>query len=140
MDGEWTIERLVAAFQDRTLPKAAWTHAAHLRVALWHVLRFPAAEAWQRVRSGILALNEAHGTPNTDQGGYHETITRFYLIWIDQFVASLRESAFEVLAEKLVAAAGSNLPLQYYSRQRLFSIQARREWVEPDLAPLKNIP
>src|SRR5262245_21090730 len=83
-----TTERLVQQFLDCTLPKSEWTHVAHLRVGLWHVRSFPPDEALARVREGILRLNAAHGTPNTDTGGYHETITRFYLLSIDRFLAN----------------------------------------------------
>src|SRR5262245_12644919 len=71
-------ERLVERFLDRTLPKSEWTHASHLRVGLWHVRNFTPDIALAQLREGIKRLNEAHGTPNTDRGGYHETITRFY--------------------------------------------------------------
>jgi len=30
-------ERVASALIDRTLPKAEWTHEAHLRAGLWHV-------------------------------------------------------------------------------------------------------
>jgi hypothetical protein len=34
------------------------------------------------------------------------------------------------------ALADKELPLQYYSRERLFSDEARAAWVEPDRQPL----
>ena len=34
------------------------------------------------------------------------------------------------------ALADKELPLQYYSRERLFSDEARVAWVEPDRQPL----
>ena len=34
------LEDLVRRFAERTLPKAEWTHAAHLAVGLWHVSRY----------------------------------------------------------------------------------------------------
>ncbi|MDX2167626.1 MAG: hypothetical protein SF182_11205, partial [Deltaproteobacteria bacterium] len=58
------LEDLIARFQARTLPHAEWTHRAHLAVGTWHVLRFGPDEALRRLRSGIRALNDAHGTPN----------------------------------------------------------------------------
>jgi len=129
---------LIAQFCQRTLPKAEWTHAAHLRVGLWYVLHFSPEEALSRLRSGIRLLNEAHGTPNTDRGGYHETITRFYVQWIGRFVRERgRSKPFDELAAELVAAAGDNkVPLRYYSSAVLFSAAARLRWVEPDLASL----
>ena len=35
----------VRALDDRTLPKADWTHHAHLRAGLWHVLEHGPFEA-----------------------------------------------------------------------------------------------
>jgi len=138
MDGESSTQLLADQFLRRTLPKSAWTHQAHLRVGLWHVLHFAPDEALARLRTGIRALNESHGTPNTDSGGYHETITRFYVCWIASFLSQAgSDRPIDDLAHELVHAAGdSKMPLQYYSRERLFSVQARQTWVEPDLQPL----
>ena len=130
-------EELARQFENLTLPKAAWTHQAHLQVGLWHVLRFSQGEALDRLRSGIRALNESHGNANTDQSGYHETITQFWVLWIMKFIAGLKEpEPIDATAAGLLLAAPSNLPLQYYSRDRLFSVPARLGWMEPDLKPL----
>lgn len=133
-------EALVAAFLDRTLPKVAWTHMAHLRVGLWHVRRFGEKGALARLRDGIRVYNEAVGTANTDSSGYHETVTVFYVRVIADFVEREQEAAAiadEALEARLIAARGAReLPLEYYSRDRLFSIEARRGWVTPDLKPL----
>lgn len=132
------LSDLVAAFLDRTLPKAAWTHHAHLRTGLWHVLRYGEADALDRLRVAIAGYNESVGGQNTDTAGYHETVTRFYVRVIAAFVARCdRSRPVEELAEELLAEAGDKeLPLRYYSRGRLFSVAARRGWVEPDLLPL----
>jgi len=132
-------ELLVARFLDRSLPKAEWTHEVHLRVGLWHVLHFPSEVALGRLRDGITGLNEAHGTPNTDRGGYHETTTRFYVALITRFVAHCdRSRNLDDLAKELIAECGHrDLLLRYYTRARLDSIPARRGWIEPDLMPLE---
>jgi hypothetical protein len=134
ISGSSQSDELVRRFRERTLSKAEWTHAAHLRVGLWHVLHYPPDEALALLRTGICALNESHGNANTDSGGYHETITRFYVTWIRRYVDRVgRERPVDELAEELVAAAGdSKLPLRYYSRELLFSVAARRVWVTPD--------
>ncbi len=133
-----STDDLARRFRARTLTKAEWTHAAHLRVGLWHVLRFPPDEALRLLREGIRGLNESHGTANNDRGGYHETITRFYVQWICQFADRAgRKRPLDELADQLVAAAGdSKLPLKYYSHSLLFSVAARRGWLAPDLAPI----
>ncbi|MFL6333410.1 MAG: hypothetical protein ACJ754_08905 [Pyrinomonadaceae bacterium] len=70
---------LLRRFEDCTLPRAEWTHAAHLTVALWHLLQFDWPEAVARVRRGIKRYNAAHGIRPTPTGGYHETLTLFLL-------------------------------------------------------------
>jgi hypothetical protein len=133
-------ESLVRSFLDRTLPKPAWTHTAHLRVGLWHVRRFGADRAIDLLRERIRRYNEAVGTPNTDTSGYHETLTVFYVKVIDAFVAadaSRGDEPADTLEPRLLAAVSEReLPLRYYSRECLFSTAARRQWVAPDLQPL----
>jgi hypothetical protein len=133
-----SIECLVAQFLNRTLPKKDWTHEAHLRVGLWHVLQFGPDSALELLRRRIQRFNVASGTPNTDNGGYHETITRFYVWLIDRFVGSAdRTRPIDQLADDLVQRHGDKeLPLRYYSKARLMSLAARQGWIEPDLLPL----
>jgi hypothetical protein len=79
------VDGLAAGFVACTLPREAWTHAAHLIVGMWHVDRYGADEALLRLRAGIRRLNESHGTPNSDDDGYHETITRAYTQLLSQY-------------------------------------------------------
>ena len=133
-------ETLVRAFVDRTLHKAQWTHDAHLRVGLWHVRAFGEAGAVERLRVRIRRYNEAVGTPNTDTSGYHETLTVFYVRLIAAFLEAghWRDGGASPDAEALLLAqlGDRTLPLEYYSRERLFSPEARRAWVAPDLRSL----
>lgn len=132
-------DRLAAEFTSCTLPKVEWTHHAHLKVGLWHLLRYSPSEAMARLREGIKQYNLTCGVENTDSEGYHETITQFYVWLIDRFVRKEADCSqpIDVLANELIHRYGDkSLPLKYYSRDRLMSKTARREWVEPDLAPL----
>jgi hypothetical protein len=134
-------DQLAAAFCERTLPKGQWTHEAHLRVGLWHVLRHPADRALDLLRERISAYNVATETANTDDAGYHETITRFFVTRISQFVAAAdRTRPIDDLAAELILLLGdARAPLEFYSRERLMSVEARRGWVEPDLQPLPQV-
>lgn len=131
-------ERIAHGLIDRTLPKPEWTHGAHLRAGLWHVLHHGPASALDLLRQRISAYNVSVGTLNTDTSGYHETITRFYVVVIDRFLATQdRDAHLDELADRLIAAQGDRrLPLRHYSEQRLFSVVARHSWVEPDLRPI----
>src|SRR5215217_8731904 len=81
----WTdVPELIRAFENCTLPKAHWTHQAHLTVAhhyLWHYSR---EEATRRMRNGIRRYNLSQGNPTA----YHETIT---LAWIAILDRELRQ-------------------------------------------------
>lgn len=128
-------ERIAAGLIDRTLPKAEWTHHAHLRAGLWHVLTFGEDEALRLMRERITRYNVSVGTANTDTSGYHETLTRFYVGVVAGFVKECQTAmTTDALADLLIARHGDReLPLRFYSRARLFSVEARRGWVEPDL-------
>ncbi len=129
---------LLRGFDDCSLPRERWTHAAHLTVALWHLLQFDWPEAVSRVREGIKRLNESHGVVTTRERGYHETITLFWLRHVRSFLdENYNEGCSLVrLANRLIEGADKNLPLEYYSRELLFSWEARLAWTEPDLKPL----
>ena len=130
---------LVRRFDDCTLPREEWTHAAHLTVALWHLLQFDWPEAVARVRRGIKRYNAAHGIPTTPTGGYHETLTIFWLRTVRAFLEAERNEARALvhLANELAETADKGLPLKHYTRELLFSPEARAAWVEPDLKPIE---
>lgn len=67
-------------FVEATLPRDAWTHAAHVRIAWMHRRRWELDEAHVLMRVGIIKLNAFHGLVETPARGYHETITRAWLI------------------------------------------------------------
>ena len=91
------------------------------------------------MRHGIHRLNAALGIEQTPTGGYHETITTFYLWLVWRFLEDAAPRAsLSVLADDLFARYGDReLPLRYYSRERLMSWEARTTYVEPDLAELE---
>ena len=131
MDYETTTE----AFRNLRLPRAGWTHHAHLAAGLWFVLRHGIDQARLLVPPAIRAHNASVGTQDTPTSGYHETLTQLYLTLIDGFV---REWAGPVDYPTMAASLCDRLddrriPLQYYSETRLWSTEARARWVEPDL-------
>jgi len=132
------LHDLVVRFENATLSASEWTHSAHLVTGLWHARTFSEADALNRLRQGILRLNAAHGTPNTDTRGYHETITRAYLVLLARFAATNPELTVSAMAQALLAGdlAKRDALFSYYSRDVLMSVAARRGWIEPDLRPL----
>jgi hypothetical protein len=133
------LDELAAEFEAAAIPAAAWTHHAHLRVGAILIHRQGKDAALELLREGIRRLNAAHGTVDSDTRGYHETITRCYVHFIDQFLRSCpREMTFDRRVEELLrsALASRDFLLRYYARETLMSPEARRGWVAPDLQPL----
>lgn len=123
----------------RTLPKPAWTHAAHFAAAIWLVAGQSELVAERDMPGLIRAYNTATGVPNTDTEGYHETITLASLRAVRAFLAGLSDGTplFAACNALLATDLGRrDWLLAYWSRERLFSAEARRAWVEPDLAEL----
>lgn len=129
---ELTDDEFLAAFEACTLPRSAWTHAAHVRMAWLYLGRWPFARAVLAIRTGIRRYNESLG--NTT--GYHDTVT----VAFARLIAAARLPGegfdhFRGRCPELFAAAPALLS-QYYSTDLLDGDAARELFVEPDRQPL----
>ena len=123
----------------RTLPKAEWTHEAHLAATAYLLLRRPDINLDADLPNFIRRYNESVGGVNTDTEGYHETITRVFLHGVRMFLeeADTERPLYELVNELLLSPVGRrDWPLRFYSRERLFSLEARREFIPPNAAAL----
>lgn len=120
------------------LPREAWTHEAHLGACLWLLTERPDIDIDAEIGTIIRRFNESVGGVNNDTQGYHDSITRAYVAGVRLYLSEAGETG---LAERVNALLLSDIgrrdwPLRFYSGERLFSVPARRGFVEPDLAPL----
>jgi hypothetical protein len=121
------------------LSKPEWTHEAHLATTLYLLLRRPELDLDRELPGFIRRYNESVGGVNSDTEGYHETITRVFLHGVRLFLseADRREPVHDLVNELLLSPIGRrDWPLRFYSPAVLFSVEARRRFVEPDLAAL----
>ena len=138
-DGEAAIVRIGEGLLARTLPRADWTHEAHLAATTYLLTRRPDVDLDRDFRDIISSYNESVGGVNDDTQGYHETITRVFLHGVRLFLAEADpdEPLHELVNELLLSPMGRrDWPLRFYSAERLFSVEARRKFVTPDLAVL----
>ena len=133
------IVRIGEGLLARDLPRADWTHEAHLAATTWLLTRRPDIAIDSALPGIIRAYNESVGGVNDDTQGYHETITRLFLHGARLFLCKTDTEAplHELVNDLLVSPTGRrDWPLRFYSTQRLFSVEARHHFVAPDLAAL----
>jgi len=121
-----------------SLPKAEWTHEAHLAACTWLLLERPDMDPEAELPGIIRSYNEAVGGVNDDTQGYHDTLTQLYIRAVRHFLAGARPADLLGAVNALLKSplAERNWPLKHYSREALFSVAARRGWVAPDIAPI----
>ncbi|MBK8699195.1 MAG: hypothetical protein IPN29_06480 [Saprospiraceae bacterium] len=134
------IDRVVRGFRERSLPKAEWTHEAHLLVAFHYVSLYGREKALCLMRPGIILYNHAVGGVSDENGGYHETLTCFWISIIDKYLKENgNDSAPHIdQVNHFLSSpqAARDWPLQFYSKAYLMSLEARSMWVAPDIKGL----
>lgn len=136
-DGD-DVRRVGAGLLDTTLPREEWTHEAHLAACLWLLVERSDLVPERDLPGIILRFNEAKGGVNDDTQGYHETLTQLYIRAVREFLVGLPAVNLADAVNALLAGPLGDRawPLTLYSRDRLFSVAARRGWIEPDLGSL----
>ena len=137
-----TIVAIGEGLLARTLPKEAWTHEAHLAACTWIVRNRPDIAPESDMATIISGYNEAVGGVNDDHQGYHETITQVYIAGVKAHLSEIPEQTplREAVNNLLLSRRGRrDLALNFYSKELLFSVPARRGFVDPDIASLSAI-
>ena len=132
------VERAGLGLIGVSLPKEEWTHAAHFAAVLWLLRRDGAATVAREMPDMIRRYNVGTGGVNSETEGYHETITQASIRAAANVLALNPDAPLnEVLRDLLATSLGrSDWLMSYWTKGRLFSVEARRGWVEPDIAPL----
>ena len=133
------VERIGEGLVARTLPRGEWTHEAHLAATAYLLLERPDVDLDRALPGLIRRYNESVGGVNSDSEGYHETITRVFLHGVRLFLAEAdrSEPLHARVNQLLLSPMGQrDWPLRFYSPALLFSVEARRRFVEPDLRAL----
>jgi len=127
------IEALVARFESCELPPSEISHRAHVAMSAWCFLKLPEPQAAARIYDGLQRYVKWHKIAI-----YNETITWFWIKQTGKAVASLEATrpAFALVNDVMARLGDSQLIFTYYTRQRLQTPEACRQWIEPDLQPL----
>lgn len=153
-----TDAKFLSKFEACQTDRADWTHEAHVRMAWLYLDRgLSYRDARSKVRTGIKKLNAAFvARMNAPCGatpplvaepvaepaaepkpiGFHETITTAFVRLVaarsraGEKFAAFRNRNPDLFDRKLTAL------LSHYTRERLFSDEAKTHFVQPDLEPL----
>lgn len=127
-----TVDERASSFLAGTLSRDAWTHPAHLLVCQNLLETASVAEVLADLRVRIPAHNERVGIL-PDHGGYHETVTRYFVEAVAAATATGPVTMATLLADPRCQRGA---PLRHWSAPLLESETARSTWVVPDLDPL----
>ena len=117
------------AFVNGRLAKPEWTHEAHL-ITCWVALQDRTPEqTLSFLREAIQTHNCGIAIRNTETSGYHETLTRFYITAVADSMQT--DASLDHVLEDPQCARAAWSP--YWSRERMFSVEARLGWLAPDL-------
>ncbi len=127
----------ILAFEEGSIPKEEWTHAAHVRMSWIYLNTNPYEVARDKIRTGIKNFVRIKGL-NAD--GYNETLTLVYIHLIE-FRRKQSPSVSRTWSEFYVANPElfdrtAPLPLKYYRKETILSAEAKTRFVEPDLVSL----
>lgn len=122
-------QQFLAAFEAGQISNQNFHHRDHLRLAWIQIRRLGVERASDTVAGAIRQFAAHHG--HADR--YHETMTRFWLCVVGLGINRHPALAFDDLLAAEPHLLDKNLPFRHWTRERMGSDEARRQWVEPDL-------
>ncbi len=127
------------SFTDATVGRADWGHAEHLIVAFHFALDTDFDTALTRMRTGIFRLLAAFEIDLTKEMPYHETLTVFWMRTVYDFAKSKNGCSVVESCAEMVEKFDKDYPLKFYSRELLFSDEARNQFVPADRVRVTEI-
>ena len=137
---EMEILDLIEKFETATISREAWSHAEHLTVGLYYLSHHDFDTATSKMRNGIFnLLTNGFSVDLLKEMPYHETLTVFWMRILDNYLKNKNGNSIASKANEVVEMYGKDYPLRFYSREFLFSEEARAAFVEPDLEPADKV-
>lgn len=120
------ILAVVRGFENGTISRADWRHAEHLTVALYYLSHHDFETATSKMRDGIFNLLKAFEVDLKKEMPFHETMTIFWLLTVANFADSKNGASIVETCNELIEKFDKDYPLRFYSREFLFSDEARK--------------
>ena len=131
---ESDIKNLVISFENGTISRKNWRHAEHLVVANFYLTQSKSlSDAYLKMKHGIFNLLRSFEVDLEKEMPYHETLTFFWMKTVDEFRKTKNGYSLLEITNEVTAKFDKDYPLKFYSRELLFSDEARAKFVEADL-------
>ena len=114
-------------------PVDSFDHRAHLRLAYIYLLQNGnSTAATQCMRNTLIQLLESIGVDPSAK--FHETMTEAWIKAVHHFMSITEQaSSADEFIDRHPQMLDSSIMLSHYSAEVLFSINARKSFIEPDL-------
>jgi len=132
VDSVFAEREFLRSFEDLTFPSENSHHREHIHLAWLYLQQNDTQQATNRMVESIRRFATVHGAPEK----VHATLT---YVWVRLVAAALRRSpglSFSWFTAANPELLDKDLPHRYYTQAMLDSHEARRQPVDPDLAPL----
>jgi len=112
-----------------------FNHRAHVRLAYIYLVKNSTDSSNHLMRETINKLLKYNNIEPSVK--YHETLTKAWLLAVSHYMQNT-ESSFSAddFINENPQLLDNELIMRHYSKQRLYSDNARNKYMEPDLAPI----
>lgn len=125
-------------FESCKTPTSDFNHQAHIRLAYIYLSEHDDATSYEKMKSSLQNFLAHH---NVDPSKYHETVTQAWILAVRHFMEksdqsdNATESATDFI-DKNPRLLEEDIMLTHYTKEKLFSDEARLAYIEPDLDPI----
>ena len=131
---EKEVFEVIDNFKNCTIERGTWGHPEHLILAYHYLSNNDFETALNKMRDGIFRLLESFEIDLTKEMPYHETMTVFWMRTLEGFIDSNKCNSVIETINEIIETFDKNYPLRFYSKECLFSDEARIKLVHPDKA------
>ena len=125
--------QLLSAFESQSILNEDWSHEYHIRVAAIYLSQHSFDNALDKVKSGIKKLNAENEVPESQFRGFHETLTVGWLKLVEARLENSKVTSSLELIDQNTELLNPRLLSEFYSSDRLMSLEAKDRFIQPDL-------
>lgn len=121
-------------FESCEFPASEFNHRAHLRLAYIYLVENDTETSVDLMRDSLHRYLQHNGVSPSK---YHETMTKAWILAVRHFMNKTENSdSSDSLINQHPVMLDSKIMMTHYSAEVLYSDEARKKFIEPDLDPI----